>query len=158
MIELTNVTLLYLVTGNSTHYLLLIKILNMSNTTALVNMTVISHNILLSYILSYPLFLLFIPNMSSNNVTTYEGINVNVINTHNFTIYIDTYNNLVIHYVGNGKNVTLIGASIPLAPNVYRPIHLFQEENNKQIMLETLLFTIALTTSFYYIFERVSKK
>lgn len=161
MNEPINATLLYLVTGNYTQYYLLIKIINISNLSIIVNMTQISHNVILSYIVSYPYFMLFFPNVTSNNITTYQGIEVNVIYLHGFTIYVDMYNGLVIHYIGNGENVTLIGASIPLAPGVYKPIPyslLYGNVNYSIYEYETLFLTSVLIVSFYLILERLNKR
>ncbi|WP_338603692.1 hypothetical protein V6M85_04855 [Sulfolobus tengchongensis] len=160
--ELTNASLLYLISGNYTHYFLLITILNISGNSIIVNMTEISHNISLSYIVAYPSFLLFIPNATQNAVAQYDNIDVNIVNLYNFTIYVDTYNGIVIHYTGKGINATLIGATVPLEPNVYKPIpsYILNKSHSSFTIIEyeTLFLTISLVISFYIIFEKASKK
>jgi len=160
--ELANVSLLYLITGNYTHYLMLITILNVSKNFAIINMTEISHNITLSYVVAYPIFLLYVPNVTQQStVTQFEGINTTILNIRNFTIYVDVYNGIVIHYIGHGINATLIGATIPLGPGVYKLIPSYilgHQRNNNVEEYETVLLTIVLVVSFYIIFERMDKK
>ncbi|AAK42481.1 hypothetical protein SULI_00675 [Saccharolobus solfataricus] len=161
--ELINVSLLYLVTGNYTHYLMLITILNVSKNFAIINMTEISHNITLSYVVAYPIFLLYIPNVTQQSIVTqFEGISTTIVNILNFTIYVDVYNSIVVHYIGNGINVTLIGATIPLGPGVYKPIPSYilghQRTGSTVEEYEIFLLTIVLVVSFYVIFERMNKK
>ncbi|HII75311.1 TPA: hypothetical protein HA332_13325 [Sulfurisphaera tokodaii] len=159
--DFINITLLYLISGNYTHYYLLITILNMASTSSiLVNMTVISHNVTLSYVVHYPSFLLINDNMTSNNITQYDGIEVGIIHEHNFVIYVDKYNGIVIHYLGNGINATLIGASIPLGPGINKPIPSYFLHHNideSKYNIETLLLTIIFVASFYFILQRVDK-
>ncbi|QGA53480.1 hypothetical protein GFS03_02185 [Sulfolobus sp. E5-1-F] len=161
--ELVNVSLLYLVTGNYTHYLMLVTILNVSDNFAIINMTEISHNITLSYIVAYPIFLIYVPNETQQSIVTqFNGLNTTIVNIRNFTIYVDVYNGIVVHYIGHGINVTLIGATIPLGPGVYKSIPSYilghQRSNNNIEEYETFLLTIVLVVSFYIIFERMNKK
>ncbi|AOL17802.1 hypothetical protein BFU36_09935 [Sulfolobus sp. A20] len=160
--DIINATLLYLVTGNHISYYLLIKIISIENNSILANVTQISNNIYLSYIVSYPSFLIFIPNYTANNLTTYDGILVTTMSINNFTVYIDVYNGIVIHAIGNGENITLIGSTIQLGPNIYRTIPYYilhtGTKNYNKYEYETLALTITLVASFYLILQKVSKK
>ncbi|MCY0859822.1 MAG: hypothetical protein OWQ54_05265 [Sulfolobaceae archaeon] len=150
--DLVGVILLYTVTGKAS-FAVLIKILQVSNTSVLVNMTQINGKVETYSIVSLPLSFIWNPN-ASGNVTYYDGVQaIETTLKGNVKEYVDSYNGIVLGLIINGENYTLTGASIELAPGVYKPL----PSNHNYDFIETFVLTAVLVVSFSFLLERVSK-